>query len=801
MRSSGGRMRLVPIIAVIIAALSCASATSAEPAHESRRLDGLKAPARIVVDHWGIPHIFAGSERDAFFVQGYNAARDRLWQIDLWRKRGLGLLSASFGPAYLAQDRAARLLLYRGDMTREWAAYAPGVRAQTETFVAGINAYVAEVRRGARPLPVEFGLTGSSPDTWAADDVVRIRSHALVGNLMSEVARARVTCAAGLGADALRKRLEPPHATRVPDGLDPCVVTSDVIKDYVLGTQPVAFSAIDGKVAALDVTRFAEAAANEGSNNWVVAPARTATGRPLLANDPHRQVVAPSLRYIVHLSAPGLDVIGAGEPALPGISFGHNEAAAFGLTIFGDDQEDLYVYALNPADPDQYRYGDGWETMRIVREDIPVKGEAARQVELRFTRHGPVLDFDPAHGRAFALRSVWFEPGAAGYLQASWLDHARTWTDFLAARAHYVAPPENLVWADVGGTIGWAATGLTPTRVGWDGLMPVPGDGRYEWRGFLPGDELPATRNPAKGWFATANEMNLPPGYPAEARPTAFEWNDRSRITRIDEVLAADPHVSVADSMALQTDSHAAIARRLIALAAPLSSDDPRIAAALARLRAWDGDESTDSVAASLYEVWSAKHLGRAVVSREAPSAAAIISAGSLDAVLFALEHPGPALGPDPVAARREILLTSLGEALDELASRLGPDINTWTWGRLHHAALTPAVAVKADPALAARMTLGPTPVPGGPSSPKAAAYDLKTFQVTHGASVRMVIDVGAWDRSMIVNTPGQSGDPASSHYGDLFPLWASGRYVPMLFSRSAIEAAADTVIELEPSS
>jgi penicillin amidase len=782
-----------------MAAAALVSSVHAAPARETRQLAGLQAPAQIVVDHWGIPHIYAASERDAFFVQGYNAARDRLWQIDLWRKRGLGRLSASLGPAYVAQDRAARLLLYRGDIAKEWAAYAPDVKAHTQAFVEGINAYVGEVRRGARPLPVEFRLTASSPELWTPEDVVRIRSHALVGNVTAEVARARVACAAGLAADSLRKRLEPPHETRIPDGLDPCVVTNAAIKDYVLGTQPVAFSAGDGKVAALDVSAFARAAANEGSNNWVVAPSRTATGRPLLANDPHRQVGAPSLRYIVQLSAPGLDLIGAGEPALPGIAFGHNETAAFGLTIFGDDQEDLYVYALNPANPDQYRYRDGWETMRIVREQIPVKGEAPREVELRFTRHGPVLEFDPAHGRAFALRSVWFEPGAAGYLQASWLDHARTWSEFLAGRAHYVAPPENLVWADESGAVGWAATGLTPVRAGWDGLLPVPGDGRYEWRGFLPGDQLPKIENPAKGFIATANEMNLPPDYPAAARPTAFEWNDRSRIDRIDEVLGADPHVSVADSMALQTDSHAAIARRLIALAAPLTSDDPRTAAALARLRAWDADETTDSVAASIYEVWSAKHLGRAVARREVPAAAAVIGNGSLDAMLAALEHPGPALGPDPVAARREILLSSLTAALDELAGRLGPDMAGWTWGRLHHATFVPAIAVKADPALAARMTLGPVAIPGGPSTPKAAAYDLQTFEVTHGASVRMVMDVGAWDNSMMINTPGESADPDSPHYGDLFSLWARGAYVPMLFSRPAVEAAADTVISLTP--
>jgi penicillin amidase len=733
-------MRILTLVLVLLAG----GAAAAAPQTDHWTAPGLAAPGRIVVDYWGIPHIYAASERDAFFLQGYNAARDRLWQIDLWRKRGLGLLSASLGPAYVDEDRAARLFLYRGDMKNEWGAYAPGAQAEVEAFVAGINAYVAQVRAGERPLPVEFALTKSLPEPWAAQDVVRIRSHALVGNVTSEVARARVACAAGLPADALRKRLEPPHRTVIPDGLDPCVITPEVLKDYVLATRPVAFAPTIGQIAAMaDLTAFAEAEAAEGSNNWVVSGARTDTGRPLLANDPHRQLGVPALRYVVQLSAPGLSLIGAGEPALPGVTFGHNDDAAFGITIFGIDQEDLYVYALNPADPDQYRYGDGWERMTVVHDQILVKGEAPRAVELRFTRHGPVLDFDPAHGRAFALRTVWAQPGASGYFQASWLNHARAWDDFKTAHDHWVAAPLNLVWADRSGAIGWAASGLTPKRDTWDGLLPVPGDGRYEWKGFLTGDELPVSLNPAKGWFATANDMDLPPGYPAEERKVSFEWSDRSRIDRISEVLAAKPHFSVVDGMALQTDSHPAIARRLLALAAPLASPDPQVAAALARLKAWDGEETIASVPAAIYEVWAVKHLGPAVIDRLAPAARSVIGTPALDAILTAVEHPGPAFGPEPAAARDVLLLASLKEALGELTARLGPDMDGWEWGRLHHATWSPAIAPLADPALRARMSVGPLPVPGGASSPKAATYSAADFDVTAGASVRMVMDVG----------------------------------------------------------
>jgi penicillin G amidase len=297
---------------------------------------------------------------------------------------------------------------------------------------------------------------------------------------------------------------------------------------------------------------------------------------------------------------------------LPGIALGHNDRTAFGITIFNTDQEDLYVYTLKAGDPDSYRYGDGYEKMRIVREIIEVRGEAPRTVELRFTRHGPVLAVDPKKGRAFALRTVWNEPGVSGYLGSSRMWHARSWNDFRKAQNGWGAPPLNLVYADTRGNIGWAAGGLAPVRPNWDGLMPVPGDGRYEWKGFLTGDQLPSSLNPKEGWFATANEMNLPPGYPAEQRNVSFEWSDPSRITRIKYVLGNSPHFSLGDAMALQTDSHSAESARLTAMLVPLSSPDPMVSQALTILKQWNHDETVSSAAAAIYEVWVSKHLGRA---------------------------------------------------------------------------------------------------------------------------------------------------------------------------------------------
>lgn len=785
---------LARILAGLVLAAGSANAARAEVStavrHEGRAVQGLAQPAEIIVDRWGIPHIYAKSAKDAFFLQGYNAARDRLWQIDLWRKRGLGRLSASLGPSYVAQDRAARLFLYRGDMAAEWAAYDPDARASVEAFAAGVNAYVAEAKAGKRPLPVEFSLTGSQPESWNPEDILRIRSHALVSNVTSEVARAQVVCAGGVAADALRRKLEPAHKLTVPKGLDPCVVPANVLDDYVLATDPVSFKAQAAKTAQADAPRqlaqVIDERAAEGSNNWVISASRTATGRPILANDPHRPVGAPSLRYIAHLDAPGLSIIGAGEPALPGISLGHNDTTAFGITIFYIDQEDLYVYETRGA---SYRYRGGFEPMTVVRETIEVKGAAPVPIELHFTRHGPVVNED-GKGHAFAVRTIWKEPGLSGYFGSSRMWHAKSWADFRTARNRWGAPPLNLVYADTSGEVGWAAAGRTPIRPNWDGLMPVPGDGRYEWKGFVADDGLPVSRNPAAGYFATANAMNLPADWKGVV---GHEWADPTRTIRIHEVLDGQPKGTLANSMALQTDAVSTQSRRGVALLKGLTSPDPQVSRALGLLTAWDSNEAASSAAAAVYEVWATKHLGRATVAVASPEPArALIGVSSPDPILTWLEAAPPAI-------RNPILLASLADAVGELTDALGPDMATWTWGRLHHARFVPAIATLADSETAAQMTLGPLEIPGSSSSPRAATYDPRTFDQTAGASVRFVMDVGAWDNSMAINTPGQSGDPMSPHYRDLFPLWAAGSYVPLRFSRAAVEADAEMVMSLTP--
>jgi penicillin G amidase len=802
--------QLRTLLSLTVAAIFVAAATpawaelSTAVRKVSQSIAGLTKPGEIIIDQWGIPHIYAGSARDAFFLQGYNAARDRLWQIDLWRKRGLGLLARDFGASYVAQDRAARLFIYRGDIDREWAAYGPEAKPITEAFVAGINAFVEDINSGRRSLPVEFSIAGTKPDIWHPEDVVRIRSHGLTRNVISEVQRARVACAAGVAADRLRRKLEPDWTTQVPAGLDPCAIPSTVLEDYELATRGVTFARPGEQRTSRDPEAFlaeADGAVNAiGSNNWTVAPSRTATGRPILANDPHRAHSVPSLRYIVHLNAPGLSVIGAGEPALPGISIGHNGQIAFGLTIFSVDQEDLYVYETNPENPRQYRYGSGFESMTVVHETIEVKGETSRQVDLLFTRHGPIVHSDPEQRRAFAIRSVWFEPGTSAYFGSTDYMTASDWKSFLTAMSRWGAPSENQVYADTAGNIGWVAGGRAPIRPNWDGLLPVPGDGGYEWQGFFNQNALPQSFNPPEGFIATANEMNLPADFPIAQRKIGFEWTNRSRATRLKEVLAAKSRLTLADAMALQVDDYSVNARRLVKLLAPLSSNEHATALGLQLLKNWDCRASVDSAAAAVFEVWMTKHLGRAVVAKGTPEAArTLIAVPDVAAVIDLLENPDSSLGEDSLVGRNTLLLESLGAAVSEVRQTLGPDHDRWAWGKLHHAQFVHALAPLVDDATRAQLTVGRLAMGGSAFSPRAATYRLSDFAVTNGASFRMVVDVGNWDQSVVINAPGQSGDPFSPHYRDLAPLWVSGDFVPLLYSREAVERMAREVLRFTP--
>ena len=768
---------------------------------------GLAAPVDILIDPWGVPHIYASTTGDAFWAQGFQAARDRLWQIDTWRRRGLGLLSEVWGPAYVEQDRAARLFLYRGDMHAEWLAYSSDAKRIVTAFTAGINAYVAMTRADRALLPLEFRELGYEPSDWAPSDVARIRSNGLSANLAQEVARALILRDFGAGTEELRRRREPWRELRIPDGLDLSVIPADVLRDYQLATMPAQFPAPARNAPPPAVP--SEAA--EGSNNWVLAPARTATGRPLLANDPHRAVTLPALRYLAHLSAPDFDVIGAGEPALPGISVGHNGRIAFGLTVFAADQEDLYVYRTRPGRPDEYWYRDRWEPMQVVREQIPVRGAPPADVELAFTRHGPVIRAVPEKEAAFAVRAAWLEPGTAPYLGSVEYMRAANLEQFTAALNRWGAPGENQVYADTDGNIAWKAAGLTPIRPNWDGTLPVPGDGRYEWAGFYDMDELPAEVNPPRGWIVTANEMNLPADFPPE-RTVTYDWSPPFRRDRIAEVLEAGSPFTAADLVALQGDFVSIPARRIVHALAGRSFADPAAARAAGLLDGWDGTLGADCAAAAVFQVWYRRHLrpgllrhalAQLLPASQVPAAlAALLPAEDLTGDprvdLDLIENPGLRLGPDPEQALAQIFEATLRDALADLHGLLGEDERTWAWGRLHQARPVHPAAPALSDAARQQAAIGPLPRGGSSDTPGATTY-LPDFTQSSGATFRVVVDVGEWDNSLVMNSPGQSGDPSSPHYADLFGPWAAQEAFPLLYRRDRIEAVAEQRIRLVP--
>lgn len=764
------------------------------PRFECFILPGLEQVAEILVDEWGIPHIYAGSVLDAFRVQGFNAARERLWQIDLWRKRGLGELAADLGSAYAERDIAARLLLYRGDMAAEWRAYGETARERIAAFVEGINAYVAWVRADPTRLPPEFRHLGSEPAFWQPDDVVRIRSHGRIRNLDNEVQRLGMSARFGRDSDFVRKMLEPDWTPHWPDGLPAEPIPPAVMATYRLGTEPVAFHS-STSIAAPDSAEDMPA----GSNNWVLSAARTTTGRPLLASDPHRTHEQPSLRYIQHLCAPGLNVIGAGEAAVPGISLGHNERIAFGLTIFPIDQEDLIVYELDPGDSGRYRYDGDWEQIRVTRESLAVRGEASRMIELRFTRHGPLLHIDAERHRAYGLRSVWFEPGTAPYLASLGYLEATNWDQFVAAMTRWGTPGVNQVYADVAGNIGWITGGLAPVRPNADGLLPVPGDGRYEWDGFMPATGHPRQFNPDDGWLATANHMNLPPDYPVNERKLSFEWSDASRFRTIAERLQTDVRHSPEAMMALQVDYTSLAGRRLHRLIEDLTTTDSATSAALRRLKSWDHQLTADSGAAALFQIWFMRHLIPATIDHLVPGAAASVTTPDTAGIVALLERPDQRFGDDPIAARDRLLLTSLGAAWTETIERLGADPASWRWGQLHQILFEHPLSPTLGNETPTWLDVGPAPRGGSGITVNYNAYRESDFRVISGATFRMVVDVGNWDASWTINSPGQSGNPDDPHYRDLFKPWSQDAFVPMLFSRSAVEGALDYRIELKP--
>jgi penicillin amidase len=766
-----------------------AACANGSPARNSSDY-ALAGPVEIIDDRAGIPHIRAASKADAFYGQGYVVARDRLFQLDLGHRRDTGRLAEAFGPDFVIHDHAARLFHYRGDLDAELAALPADVLECARGYCAGINARLDEVAADPSLLPAEYRILGATPMRWDVRDFVAARG-ADIGNVDDEIRRARLAALGRLDLDALVAPLRPAWTLRVPDGLDVAAISTADLGILGDAAVPLPFGTTPSPLRDRSAPR-----SDAGSNAWTIAPSRTATGRAILANDPHLGIGGAAPRHVAHLTAPGLDVIGGGAPGLPGIMQGHTDRFAFGRTNSHNDQTDLFILELDPADPERYRHGDGWQRFMTVVDTVAVKGEAPRRLRLRYSVHGPVLRHDPARARATAMSSVTMRPGCMESFAMIAINLARDWQS-LAAAFRWHPSPTNFHYADIDGNHGWQVIGIAPLRRGGhDGLFPAPGDGRYDWHGQIDARELPRAFNPASGWFASANQNNLPADYPVTARPLAFSFREPYRYDRIAAVLAGQPRHSLADSAALQQDFASTPARQLVALLPKSVSAGAGPAAEM--LRGWDGVLAADGAAAALFRIlWV--DLGNRILDLVVPAAARelvpTIAAGEL---VRLLGSPDASFGRDPVAVRDALFDAALVAAWREASRLMGPDPASWQWASLHKVRIAHPLARL--PEIAAAFPAIDGGGSGGDNYTVNARWvPRRGFGVAGGASYLQVIDVGNWDASLYLNLPGQSADPASPHYRDHYAPWIAGAMQPLPFSTAAVAAAAVSRMVLMP--
>jgi penicillin amidase len=745
------------------------------------KLPGVREPVEVQRDKWGVPHIYAKNTDDLFFAQGFVAAQDRLFQLDWWRRVAVGETAEVLGPEAVPADTFARLLLYRGDMKAEWASYSPDTQRIATAFTDGINAYIDHVQG---KLPVEFQILGHAPKNWRPEDCLgRMSGIVMSRNFQSEILRAQLIARLGLEKTRQLAPGDPPHAFSLAPGLDLAGIDSSVLAGYAAATRSPAFQ--------LPATE---------SNNWVIDGTLSASGKPLLASDPHRAITVPSLRYLVHLNAPGWNVIGAGEPALPGVALGHNDHVAWGITIVTTDQADVYVEDTRPDHPAEYKVGAAWEKMKTVREKIAVRGQKQPvEVELRFTRHGPVIHQDAARHRAFALRWAGSEPGGAAYLGGLAVSRARNKAEFLAALRSWKIPALNFVYADKDDTIGWVAGGLTPVRKGWDGLLPVPGAaGDYEWQGFLDVKDLPQSFNPSNHWLATANHNILPAGYQHEI---SYEFGANYRFTRIKQRLEAQKKFDLNDFQSIQKEWTSLPGQALVRLLKEVGLPDPVLAPYVKMFTGWNGVLTRETPAGPLYAAWLRElqdafygaHLGKETALLEG-----VRGLGGLPVMFAALEKPDKTwFGTDPQAERDRLVRNTFAVAVTKVKKLLGDNPATWSWGKLHTVTFRHPLS-HLGPAYAKAFDLGLVPRGGDAQTPNNTRHD-DHFQQVHGASYRQLLDLADWDRGLATSAPGQSGQLASPHYADLMPLWAEGQYFPLAFSRKKVEDVTQHRLVLKP--
>ncbi len=824
------KLILLPVVLITLAVAALASLRAflrrfLPQTEGSTRVAGLHGPVEIVRDRWGVPHIYAEDEDDLFFAQGYVHAQDRLWQMELQRRLGSGRLSEILGEPTVAVDRFVRTVGLNRAAEDEVRSLPAETRRALDAYAAGVNASMRQ-RRGQWSL--EFTLLRFQPQPWRPVDSLywsKFLTALLSGNWASETLRGRL--AVRLGAE-LAADLEPaypadnptvvsgpglpPGAEPPPNGWrSPAVLDALKLVESLLRSgpppQPVPAAPLPAGVIRL----------NPGaSNQWVVSGQRSASGKPLLANDTHMSVAMPAIWYQVHLEGGRYHVAGVSLPGTPGVLVGHNQRCAWGLTTAWQDAQDLFIERINPANPAEYEFEGQWRRLQTVQEVIAVKGRAEPEVvEVRLTRHGPIVSELMGESTPMALRWVALDQtdmlGAVlGY------DRAANWQEFRAALASWAAPAHNFVYADVDGHIGFIQAGSMPVRGQGYGIAPVPGwTGEHEWQRFLTLDELPQALDPESGWLGVANNLVMDESYP---HFISADLENPSRATRLVELLTARDRFSAADFAAMQRDTYSAQAQRFVRHLLPIQPTNTREARALEILRGWNCNIDAGSVAAALYETIRLyalhemfdRHLGELADAYVGVNPSPLGDTGpyhdrSFVRLLEILDDKrgdsvwlrDPETGiPQP---KSELLHRALRIALRDMKAHLGPDMETWTWGRLNRIHFAhPVGTVKPLHLLFNR---GPYPMSGDRDTLLRAsgkpAFPFQPAAVVD--ALRFIADLSDWDRCQIIVPGGQSGHVASPHYADQIPLWRDGLMLTLPFSRPAVERMARERLVLSP--
>jgi penicillin amidase len=762
---------------------------SALPPQEATvRLAGISGPVgirRLEVD--GIPTISADNELDAFFGLGWVHAEDRLWQMDFQRRAASGRLSEVLGARTLDIDKFMRTLGFMRVAEASLQQMSPEMRAVLEAYAAGVNAWI-EHHRG--PLPPEFLILGYRPDPWRPVDTVlwgRLMALDLSDNYFGELARARIASV-----------LTPEELARLFPGDDGAGPTT--IDTAVLGTA----TRLAGTLPSLrEIPGFGAAA----SNAWILSGARTQSGKPILANDPHLGLSAPILWYLARIETPTLTMAGATAPGVPAVLIGHNTRIAWGFTTTHSDTQDLFVERLVGAD--RYASPNGPLPFTTRTERIEVKGEEPVEITVRETRHGPVISdvsSDAAaiaaggHVAALAWPALRLDDATAEAVLR--MNRARNWTVFREAMRNFHSPQQNVFYADVDGHIGMIAPARVPVRPeGDDGRLPVEGaSGAHDWTGFIPFDELPQSFDPPDGRIVNANNRIVPQSYPYLI---AAEWEAPYRAQAIEESLERGFGDIADESRALQHSILSVAARELLPLMTGLAAKEERQRRALELLRGWDFQMRAEAPQPLIFNAWLIA-LTEAIFADELGKAFNEFlgwEADTLQRVLMQDQGWCDDRGTPAPESCEDQLLLSLDRAMRSLEDRLGEDTDDWRWGDLHQARFAHPVFTSVP--LLGRFFDRRVEVGGDYYTAMRAVPRIRgeeRFTAIHGAGVRAVFDLADLDKSLFVLGPGQSGNVLSKHYDDLLPSWRLGHARPIVRPRDGVPTRT-TILSPAPGS